>query len=60
MSLAAFAALLERLLFSPGRNAKLALLSQWFATQPDPDRGIGLAALVGGLHLSTAKPAMKQ
>ena len=58
MSLIAFATLLERLLFSPGRNAKLALLGQWFATQPDPDRGIGLAALVGALNLSTAKPAM--
>jgi len=58
MSLPAFATLLERLLFSPGRNAKLALLAQWFATQPDPDRGIGLAALTGELTLSTAKPAL--
>jgi DNA ligase-1 len=58
MSLTAFATLLERLIFSPGRNAKLALLGQWFATQPDPDRGIGLAALTGELTLSTAKPAL--
>ena len=47
MSLPAFAGLLERLAFTPGRNAKLALLRHWFATQPDPDRGVGLAALTG-------------
>ena len=58
MSIPAFAELLERLVFAPGRNAKLALLRQWFATQPDPDRGVGLAALTGGLSLSAAKPAL--
>ncbi|HEV7268829.1 MAG TPA: cisplatin damage response ATP-dependent DNA ligase [Falsiroseomonas sp.] len=58
MSIPAFAALLERLVFTPGRNAKLALLRQYFATQPDPDRGIGLAALTGELSLGTAKPAL--
>ncbi len=58
MSLPAFAALLERLVFTPGRNAKLALLRHWFATQPDPDRGVGLAALTGELALTTAKPAL--
>jgi DNA ligase-1 len=58
MSLPAFAELLERLLFTPGRLAKLALLRNWFATQPDPDRGIGLAALTGELDLPAAKPAL--
>ncbi|GGJ01964.1 cisplatin damage response ATP-dependent DNA ligase [Neoroseomonas lacus] len=58
MSLPAFAELLERLVFTPGRNAKLALLGQWFAQQPDPDRGIGLAALTGELTFTAAKPAM--
>jgi DNA ligase-1 len=58
MSLPAFAALLERLVFTPGRIAKLALLRQWFATQPDPDRGVGLAALTGELALRAAKPAL--
>ena len=58
MSLPAFAALLERLVFTPGRNAKLALLRDWFATQPDPDRGIGLAALTGELAFAAAKPAL--
>jgi len=58
MSLPAFAALLERLVFTPGRNAKLALLRQWFATQPDPDRGVGLSVLTGALSLRAAKPAL--
>lgn len=58
MSLPAFAELLERLLFTPSRNGKLALMRQWFATQPDPDRGIGLAALAGELVFRTAKPAL--
>ncbi|WP_188902056.1 cisplatin damage response ATP-dependent DNA ligase [Caldovatus sediminis] len=54
----AFAALLERLVFTPGRNAKIALLKRWFAEQPDPDRGIGLAALTEELVFTTAKPAL--
>jgi len=58
MSVPAFAALLERLVFTPGRNAKVALLRDWFATQPDPDRGIGLAALTEELVFTTAKPAL--
>ncbi len=58
MSLPAFAELLERLVFTPGRNAKLALLREWFAQQPDPDRGVGLAALTEELKFSTAKPAL--
>ncbi|MES2714048.1 MAG: cisplatin damage response ATP-dependent DNA ligase [Pseudomonadota bacterium] len=58
MSVPAFANLLERLLFTPGRLAKLALLRQWFATQPDPERGIGLAALTDELVLRVAKPAL--
>lgn len=58
MSLPAFADLLERLVFTPGRNAKLALLRRWFATQPDPDRGIGLAAIAGELTFTAAKPSL--
>jgi len=58
MSIPAFATLLERLLFSPGRHAKLALLRQWFETQPDPDRGVGLAAIAGELSFRTAKPGL--
>jgi DNA ligase-1 len=54
----AFADLLERLVFTPGRNAKIALLRRFFATEPDPDRGIGLAAVTGELAFATAKPGL--
>jgi DNA ligase-1 len=54
----AFADLLERLVFTPGRNAKIALLRRYFATRPDPDRGWGLAAITGELAFAVAKPAM--
>ena len=54
----AFAELLERLVFTPSRNAKIALLRRYFATQPDPDRGIGLAAITGELSFTTAKPGL--
>jgi DNA ligase-1 len=54
----AFADLLERLVFTPGRLAKIALLRRYFATQPDPDRGLGLAAITGELSFQAAKPAL--
>src|SRR3954454_6513482 len=54
----AFADLLERLVFTPSRNAKIALLRRYFATEPDPDRGIGLAAITGELSFTAAKPAL--
>lgn len=54
----AFAELLERLVFTPARNAKIALLRRYFATQPDPDRGIGLAAITGELAFTAAKPGL--
>ncbi len=54
----AFANLLERLVFTPGRNAKIALLRRYFATQPDPDRGIGLAAVTGELSFAAAKAGL--
>ena len=47
-----FADLLDRLAFTPGRNAKLALLERYFRSAPDPDRGYALAALTDGLPLS--------
>jgi len=50
-----FSQLLERLVFTPSRNAKLALLSDYFARTPDPDRGYALAALTGGLSFKNAK-----
>ncbi len=54
----AFAELLERLTLTPGRLAKIALLRRFFETEPDPDRGIGLAALTGELAFDAAKPAL--
>ena len=56
----AFAELLERLVFTPARNAKIALLRRYFATQPDPDpdRGIGLAAITAELAFTAAKPGL--
>ncbi|MEM7505312.1 MAG: cisplatin damage response ATP-dependent DNA ligase [Pseudomonadota bacterium] len=47
----AFARLLEALVFTPGRNAKLAHLQRYFAETPDPDRGWALAAIAGDLAL---------
>ncbi|WP_029604241.1 cisplatin damage response ATP-dependent DNA ligase [Kozakia baliensis] len=54
----AFAALLERLTFTPSRNAKIALLKDYFSMAPDPDRGYALAAMASALSFSAAKPAM--
>ncbi|WP_163270573.1 cisplatin damage response ATP-dependent DNA ligase [Chelativorans alearense] len=53
-----FAELLDRLVLTPARNGKLRLLTDYFATVPDPDRGYGLAALTGGLDFPAVKPAM--
>jgi DNA ligase 1 len=50
-----FAALLDRLGYEPGRNAKLRLLTDYFATTPDPDRGWALAAITGALSFRHAK-----
>ena len=44
-----FAALLDRLSYTPSRNDKLRLLAGYFASTPDPDRGYALAALTDGL-----------
>ena len=54
----AFADLLERLVLTPGRLAKIALLRRYFETEPDPDRGIGLAAITGELAFAAAKPGL--
>ncbi len=54
----AFAALLERLAFTPQRTRKLTHLARFFADLPDPDRGIALAALTGDLGLRTVTPSL--
>jgi DNA ligase-1 len=54
----AFAALLEGLVFTQSRRAKIALLRRYFAETPDPDRGLGLAAVAGELDFPAAKAGM--
>ncbi len=53
-----FAELLERLAFTPARNGKLKLLTDYLAAAPDPDRGWGLAAITRDLAIDAVKPAM--
>ncbi|HEU0060244.1 MAG TPA: ATP-dependent DNA ligase, partial [Hyphomicrobiaceae bacterium] len=48
----AFAQLLDRLSYSPSRNAKLRLLLEYFRGTRDPDRGWALAVLTDGLPFS--------
>ena len=48
-----FAELLDRLAYEHGRNAKLRLLVDYFASVPDPDRGYALAAITGASALVT-------
>src|SRR5215813_10404325 len=53
-----FAELLDRLAYEPGRNNKLRLLTDYFRSTPDPERGFGLAALTGALSFQYAKPSV--
>src|SRR5205807_10615717 len=53
-----FAALLDRLAYEPGRNNKLRLMTDYFRSTPDPERGFALAALTGALSFQHAKPSM--
>ena len=53
-----FAELLDRLAYEPSRNNKLRLLTDYFRTQADPDRGYALAAMTGALTFAHAKPAL--
>jgi DNA ligase-1 len=53
-----FALLLDRLSYEPSRNNKLRLMTDYFRTTPDPERGYGLAALAGALSFQHAKPAL--
>ncbi|WP_027133711.1 cisplatin damage response ATP-dependent DNA ligase [Geminicoccus roseus] len=53
-----FSELLDRLLYTPARLTKIALIEDYFRQEPDPDRGLGLAALSGTLSLAAAKPAL--
>jgi DNA ligase-1 len=52
----AFAELLDRLAYEPGRNNKLRLMTEFLRSQADPERGWALAALTGALSFAHAKP----
>jgi DNA ligase-1 len=52
-----FAALLESLVLTPARNAKLAHMVQYFKDAPDPDRGYALAVLTGAMSFKNVKSA---
>ncbi|MBD8556439.1 cisplatin damage response ATP-dependent DNA ligase [Rhizobium sp. CFBP 8762] len=54
----AFAELLDRLVLTPQRNAKIKLLADYFRDTPDPDRGYALAAIAGTLSIAAVKPAL--
>ena len=53
-----FAELLDRLAYEPGRNNKLRLMTDYFRSTPDPERGYALAALTGALSFQHAKPSI--
>jgi DNA ligase-1 len=53
-----FAELLDRLAYEPSRNNKLRLITEYFRTEADPDRGYALAAMTGELSFASAKPAL--
>ncbi|MGX9142224.1 cisplatin damage response ATP-dependent DNA ligase [Mesorhizobium sp. 128a] len=53
-----FAELLDRLVLTPSRNGKLTLLTDYFRSVEDPDRGLALAAITGDLNIAAIKPAM--
>ncbi|QRG06439.1 cisplatin damage response ATP-dependent DNA ligase [Xanthobacter dioxanivorans] len=53
-----FAALLDRMSYEAGRNAKIRLMADYFRTTPDPERGFALAALTGALSFANAKPGL--
>lgn len=51
----AFSDLLDRLIYTRSRNAKIGLISAYLKGAPDPDRGWVLAALTGELDFPTVK-----
>jgi DNA ligase-1 len=52
-----FSQLLDGLVYTRSRNAKLKLIGDYLKRTPDPDRGYALAALTGELDLPGVKPA---
>ena len=52
-----FSQLLDGLVYTRSRNAKLKLIGDYLKATPDPDRGYALAALTGELSLPAVKSA---
>ena len=52
-----FSQLLDALVYTRSRTAKLKLIGDYLRPTPDPDRGYALAALTGELNLPAVKPA---
>ena len=52
-----FSQLLDGLVYTRSRNAKLKLIGDYLRRTPDPDRGYALAALTGELDLPAVKGA---
>ena len=53
----AFSQLLDGLVYTRSRNAKLKLIADYLRATPDPDRGWAMAALTGALDLKAVKAA---
>jgi DNA ligase-1 len=53
-----FSQLLDSLVYTRSRNAKLKLIGDYLKATPDPDRGYAMAALTGELNLPAVKPAL--
>jgi DNA ligase 1 len=54
----AFALLLDQLIYTRSRNAKLRLIADYLRATPDPDRGWALAALTGEVDIPGVKSAV--
>ncbi|NNU16054.1 cisplatin damage response ATP-dependent DNA ligase [Parvularcula sp. ZS-1/3] len=52
-----FAELLDRLIFTPSRNGKIRLLTSYFSSVPDPERGWAVAAITRDLEIRSVKMA---
>lgn len=50
--------LLDALIYTRSRNAKLKLIADYLAVTPDPDRGWAMAALTGTLDIPAVKPGV--
>ncbi|OYY70629.1 ATP-dependent DNA ligase [Sphingomonas sp. 28-63-12] len=53
-----FAALLDALIYTRSRNAKLKLIADYLRAAPDPDRGWAIAALTGDLDIPGIKSSV--